>query len=50
MRVKKAVDLLPGVSRAEIGVGTAEITYDESKIKEQDLEKAVEKAGYTIRK
>ena len=50
MRVKKAVDLLPGVSQAEGGVGTAEITYDESKIKEQDLEQAVEKAGYKVRK
>jgi copper ion binding protein len=50
MRVKKAVDLLPGVSHAEVGVGTAEITYDESKIKQQDLEQAVEKAGYKISK
>jgi copper ion binding protein len=50
MRVKKAVDELPGVSHAEVGVGTAEITYDESKIKQKDVEQAVEKAGYKIRK
>lgn len=50
MRVKKAVDELAGVSHAEVGVGTAEITYDESKIKQHDLEQAVEKAGYKIRK
>jgi copper chaperone CopZ len=50
MRVKKAVDGLPGVSLAEVGIGTARITYDESRIKEQDLEKAVEKAGYKVRK
>ncbi|MGA3174712.1 MAG: cation transporter [Syntrophorhabdales bacterium] len=50
MRVKKAVDQLPGVSKADVGVGTASITYDESKIKKEDLEQAVEKAGYTVRK
>lgn len=50
MRVKKAVDQMPGVSKAEVGVGTARITYDESRIKKEDLEKAVETAGYRIRK
>jgi copper ion binding protein len=50
MKVKKAVDQLPGVSKADVGVGTASITYDESKIKKEDLEQAVEKAGYTVRK
>jgi len=50
MRVKKAVDQVPGVTKAEITVGAASITYDESKIKKEDLEKAVENAGYKIRK
>ncbi len=50
MRVKKAVEQLPGVSQTEVAVGTARITYDESRVKEQDLEQAVEKAGYKIRK
>jgi copper ion binding protein len=50
MRVKKAVEQLPGVSQAEVAIGAARITYDESRIKEQDLEQAVEKAGYKIRK
>jgi copper chaperone len=49
MRVKKAVDQLPGVSKADVNVGTAKITYDEARIKKEDLEKAVEGAGYKIR-
>lgn len=50
MRVKKPVDGLPGVSKADVGVGTASITYDESKIKRENIEEAVEKAGYKVRK
>ena len=50
MRVKKAVEQLPGVSETEVAIGTARITYDESRAKEQDLEQAVEKAGYKISK
>jgi copper chaperone len=50
MRVKKAVDQLPGVSQADVTLGTAKITYDESRIKKEDLEKAVETAGYKIKR
>lgn len=50
MRVKKAVDQLPGVSRADVGVGTAKITYDETRVKKEELEQAVEKAGYKVKK
>ncbi len=50
MRVKKAVEQLPGVSKTEVNVGTARITYDESKIGKEDVEKAVEAAGYSVRK
>ena len=49
MRVKKSMDQLPGVSKADVDVGTASITYDESRIKNEDLERAVETAGYKIR-
>ncbi|OPY66038.1 MAG: Copper chaperone CopZ [Syntrophorhabdaceae bacterium PtaU1.Bin034] len=48
MRVKKAVDQLPGVSKAEVSMGSANITFDESRIKKEDLTKAVEKAGYKV--
>jgi copper ion binding protein len=48
IRVRKAVDELPGVSRSNVNIGTAWIEYDESKVKEADLEQAIEKAGYTV--
>ena len=48
MRVRKAVDELPGVSQADVTIGTARVTYDESKIKPADVEQAIEKAGYKV--
>jgi copper chaperone CopZ len=48
MRVKKTIGLLPGVSEAEVDIGTARIRYDELKIREKALREAVEKAGYTL--
>jgi len=50
MRVRKAVDELPGVSQADVSIGSARVTYDESKIKVADLERAIEKAGYKAAK
>jgi copper chaperone len=50
MRVRKAVDDLPGVSHSEVNVGMARVEYDESKVQASDLEKAVEKAGYKVAK
>ena len=48
MRVKKAVGLLPGVSDSQVEVGTARITYDDTRIRKEDLKKAVEEAGYRV--
>ncbi len=48
MRVRKAIEGLPGVSGNDVSVGAARVTYDESKIKAADLEQAVEKAGYRV--
>ncbi len=48
MRVKKAIGLLPGVAEAQVDIGTAKVTYDETKLKKGDLEKAVEGAGYKV--
>ena len=50
MRVKKALDGLAGVSASEVSVGNAKITYNESRMKKEDLEEAVKKAGYEVRK
>lgn len=48
MRVKKAIDALAGISSASVEVGSATVIYDESKIKKEDIESAIEKAGYKV--
>ena len=48
MRVKKAVEELGGVSKSEVNVGSAHVVYDDSKVKKEDIEAAVRKAGYTV--
>jgi copper chaperone len=48
MRVKKAVDSVSGVSQSDVKVGAATITFDEAKVKRDEIEKAVVKAGYTV--
>ena len=48
MRVKKAVGLLPGVSDSQVEIGTAKITYDDLRIRKEDLKKAVEESGYRV--
>jgi len=49
-RVKKALDGLSGVSASDVQVGSASVKYDEAKVKKEDIEAAIEKAGYKIRK
>jgi len=46
--VKKAVETLTGISEADVSVGTARVKYDEAKVKREDLEKAIEAAGYKV--
>jgi copper chaperone CopZ len=48
MRVKKAIGLLPGVTESLVDIGTATITYDESRLGKEDLKKAVEETGYKV--
>ena len=50
MRVKKALEQVPGVSGSEVNVGTAKVTYDESRVRIEDVERAVDNAGYKVRK
>ncbi len=41
---------LPGIEKADADVarGTVEVRYDESKMVTEDLERAIEEAGYTV--
>ena len=48
MRVKKALDALPGVTGADVQVGSAAVKYDEAKVKREEIAAAVEKAGYKV--
>ena len=49
MRVKKAIEGLAGISGLSVEVGTAKVTFEESKIQQADIENAVVKAGYKIK-
>jgi copper chaperone len=41
---------LPGIEKADADVarGIVEVRYDESKVGTEDLERAIEEAGYTV--
>jgi copper chaperone len=49
MRVKKALDALPGIKNSDVDIGKSVVSYDESIIQKQDIENAVIKAGYKIK-
>jgi copper chaperone len=48
MRVKKAIDGLPGVSSSEVAIGSAAITFDENKLTPEAVRAAIETAGYKV--
>ena len=49
MRVKRSLEELAGVSDLSVEIGSARVTFDESKIQQADIENAVIKAGYKIK-
>jgi copper chaperone len=49
MRVKKAIEGLQGVQDLDVRIGSADVTFDESKVREKDIEDVVTKAGYKVR-
>ena len=48
MRVKKAIEAVQGVSKAEVVIGQATVSFDETKTSKEAISAAVEKAGYKI--
>ncbi len=48
--VDKALGKLPGVTKKEVKIGTADVTFDASKTSKKDIIAAIEKAGYTVAK
>lgn len=49
MRVKKAIEALPGINSLNVEVGKAELSYNESQATMSDIESAITKAGYKIK-
>jgi len=49
-RVKQALTGLKGVKDADVQVGSASVNYDEAALKPADIEAAVTKVGYKIKK
>lgn len=48
MAVKKAIGGLKGIDSADVAIGSAAVKYDESKVKKEEIEAAVEKAGFKV--
>ncbi len=49
MRVKKAIEALPGISSLNVEVGKAELSYDDAQTSKTDIEAAITKVGYKIK-
>ncbi|MCX5812670.1 MAG: cation transporter [Proteobacteria bacterium] len=50
MGVKKAIGALKGIEQSDVSVGNAVVKYDESKVKKEEIETAIEKAGFKVSK
>lgn len=50
MAVKKALAGVSGILRADVQIGSAVVTYDEGRVKREDIEGKIEAAGYEVRK
>jgi copper chaperone CopZ len=48
MRVKKAVSALTGVKETQVEIGSAKVAFDETRLKKEDLKRAVEESGYKV--
>jgi copper chaperone len=47
-RVKKAVEALTGIQALDVQIGLLRATFDETKVKKEEIEKAVANAGYRV--
>jgi len=48
MAVKKALGGVPGILESTVQIGRAVVTYDENRVKKEDIEARIEDAGYKI--
>lgn len=49
MRVKKAIESLPGIQDVAVEIGIASVSFDASAIQQKEIEEAIVRAGYSIR-
>ena len=47
-RVKRAVEALAGIQALDVQIGLVTATFDEARIRKEDLEKAITDAGYKV--
>jgi copper chaperone len=50
MAVRKALGGVPGIVQSDVQVGSAIVQYDDAKSKQKDIEAAIEKAGFRVKK
>ncbi len=48
MSVKKAIGALKGIEQLDVSVGSADVKYDDSKVKKEEIEAAIEKVGFKV--
>ena len=47
-RVRKAVEALAGIQELDVQIGLLKAAFDETKVKKEDIEKAIANAGYKV--
>jgi copper chaperone len=50
MSVKKAIGALKGIEQSDVSIGNAVVKYDDSKVKKEEIEAAIEKTGFKVSK
>ncbi|OPY84006.1 MAG: Copper chaperone CopZ [Syntrophorhabdus sp. PtaU1.Bin153] len=48
MAIKKALGGVPGILETDVQIGSALVKFDDSKVKKEDIETKIEKAGYKV--
>jgi len=48
MSVRKSLEKIPGVKVTEVVIGRARLNLDETKVSEEDIERAINDAGYAV--
>lgn len=47
-RVKKTIDNLKGIINSDVQIGLVRVSFDESKVRGDEIEKAITDAGYRV--